>query len=864
MRIVVVIGGSNMEMYNFLDELDELVYIVNWETYELVFLNKRAKKIYAKETFLGEKCYKVLQGKEQPCKGCPHNKLKRNEFLSHKAVYKNAGKELSWKGTLIEWDGVICQMEFSKDSHIEGIFGEMENQDRDRLTKLYTKEKGIVLIEKYLKELSGDRVASMLVIDIDDFKDINEAYGYVFGDAILEEISEILQKATRENDIVARLGGDEFLVFLKNVNWKKANTISQRICQEISNIYIGEYKEVSISCSVGMADTTISNQFDVLYQYADSTLAYVKKDGKGRALSCHNCIEDIEAHMEKKLYRESVLTEIESNYDGKEESLVAFVYALLEKTKDFKSAINILLAKIGKAFALDRVTILETDLDYLCNTITYQWTGEEVEKEKRRVFYFSEQDLKEFIHRYGREGMFQTSKRGLDEASFEVQKAIKVLPTPNQLYIAMYDEGRYTGAVIFESTTFDYKWTKEKKKTLKELTNIISTYINKVKADIASKEKSEFLSKMSHEIRTPMNAIMGMTTIAKNVIDDKKRTMDCLNKIDESTQYLLGIVDDILEMAEIQNGKFKIEKEKTDLHEICNKVKKYFGIQARKKNIALEVKDMVSNGIVIGDGKRIQQVLVSLVENALRFTPKGGKITVKMEEISELDDKNGEEEVCIYFSIRDNGVGISEENLERIVQNFTQERDLLSGKYTGIGMGLAISHHLVHLMGGSLVVESTEGKGSIFHFTLTFPKAEEEKSLGVKKDISFDFNGKRLLLVEDNQLNIEVAATLLENVGFQVDVAENGKLAVDKFVEGKEGKYDAILMDIRMPIMDGLEATKRIRTAGKKDSRTVPIIAVSANAFDEDTKKSISNGMNGHLAKPIEINRLYRVLNQVM
>lgn len=856
--------GRNMEIKDFFDELDELVYIVNMETYELFFLNKKAKKLYEKETFFGEKCYATLYGKDQPCMGCPHSNLKKNEFIKHKSIHKKLAKELVWKGTLIEWEGKTCHIEFSKNELREDILLDLEDQDKDRLTQLYTKEKGIRLIEKYLDRLQENTIASMLVIDIDDFKDINEAYGYIFGDAILEEIAEILRKATRENDIVARLGGDEFLVLLKNVHGNQVNVISQRICQEIGNIYIGKHKGGSISCSVGISDTTISKQFDVLYQYADSTLAYIKKDGKGRALSCHSCIEAIEANIGKRQYKSTELTAIESGYNEKEESLVAFAYALLEKAKDFKSAINILIARIGKIFALDRVTILETDFDFLCNTIIYQWTREEIIKEKRKVFYFSEQDFKDLVQRYGREGMFQTTKNGIYNASPKVQQAIKKLPTQNQLYSSMYDEGRYTGSIVFESASFDYIWTKEKKQNLRALTNIISTHINKVKLDILSKEKSEFLSKMSHEIRTPMNAIMGMTAIAKNIIEDKEKIVDCLNKIDKSTQNLMRIVDDILEMVDIQNGKFKLNKEKMDLHQVCDNVKEYFDTQAKKKKITLEVKDMVSHGNVIGDVKRIHQVMINLVENALKYTLKGGKIVISMEEISETEYQKADDEICVCFSIRDNGIGISDENLEKIFESFTQEKDVFNERSMEGGIGLITSYHIIHLMGGSLVVESTEGKGSIFHFTLNFSKVEEEIELSEKKNKDINFNGKRLLLVEDNELNIEVASTLLENVGFEVDIAQNGKLAVDKFIEGIEGRYDAILMDIRMPIMDGLEATKRIRTAGKKDSRTIPIIAVSANAFDEDTKKSISNGMNGHLAKPIEVNRLYRVLRQVM
>ena len=255
-------------------------------------------------------------------------------------------------------------------------------------------------------------------------------------------------------------------------------------------------------------------------------------------------------------------------------------------------------------------------------------------------------------------------------------------------------------------------------------------------------------------------------------------------------------------------------------------------------------------------------MLINLTGNALKFTPAGGTITVKIEQIAQEENA-----AAIRFAVKDTGIGINKENLSRIFQAFEQEESTTAHRYGGTGLGLAISSNLVRLMGGNLAVDSIEGEGSEFYFTIQFPLSEvkevEEEKVAEEEE-NYDFTGKRVLLVEDNDLNLEIAETILGMVGCEVEAAKNGQEAVDKFMETPVHHYDVILMDIRMPIMDGFEATKLIRTSEKEDARTVPIIALSANAFDEDTKKSIDAGMNGHLAKPIDMKHLYKVLNKVL
>ena len=356
---------------------------------------------------------------------------------------------------------------------------------------------------------------------------------------------------------------------------------------------------------------------------------------------------------------------------------------------------------------------------------------------------------------------------------------------------------------------------------------------------------------MSHEIRTPMNAIVGMTNIAKNVIGDDEKIKDCLQKIDTSTKYLLSLINDILDMSRIESGNMTVCRESFDLENLMEELFVLMRSQAENQHIHLVIEKLYTDTKLIGDELRLNQVLINIIGNALKFTPENGTITVSVEQILQEDEMAGKR-----FSVKDTGIGIKKENLIRIFHSFEQEEDSTAKKYGGTGLGLAISNSLVKLMGGKLEVKSEVGVGSEFYFTLIFPR--DKNSTGIQsyyqhpsadKKHKFDFSGKRILLVEDNALNAEIAQTILEMAGINVEVA---------------GHYNVILMDIRMPVMDGLEATKRIRISGKKDSRSVPIIAMTANAFDEDTKKSIDSGMNGHLSKPIDMEHLYQVLENIM
>lgn len=386
----------------------------------------------------------------------------------------------------------------------------------------------------------------------------------------------------------------------------------------------------------------------------------------------------------------------------------------------------------------------------------------------------------------------------------------------------------------------------------------------------ANTAKSDFLSRMSHEIRTPMNAIIGMTNIAAKSIGDDEKVADCISKIDSSSKFLLSLINDILDMSRIESGKMLLRNEKIYFVDFIEGINAICGPQATVKRLAYEcIIQPTVEECYMGDAMKLQQVLVNIIGNAVKFTEPGGKITFSVTQSDRtLHDAK------LRFIIRDTGIGMSSEFLPNLFSPFEQESTGITSVYGGTGLGLSISKNIVDLMDGRIRVNSVKGRGTEFVVDIKLGVTEESKrkysgnlheTYFAPADAEvYDFTGKRILLVEDHPINAEIAKVLLEDVGFQVETAENGLRAVEMFAASAPGYYAAILMDIRMPVMDGLEASGEIRKLDKKDARTIPIIAMTADAFDEDADKSIAAGMNMHLAKPIDPPGLYQVLYQFL
>ena len=380
-----------------------------------------------------------------------------------------------------------------------------------------------------------------------------------------------------------------------------------------------------------------------------------------------------------------------------------------------------------------------------------------------------------------------------------------------------------------------------------------------------SRSKTTFLSRMSHEIRTPMNGIIGMLTLAENHLEPNAPAMQYLTKVDELSDHMLALLNDILDMSRIEAGKVELENKVFSLRELGDRLYDMFAKNLDSRGIRYEVSfDGVTVDYVLGDELRISQIIINFLSNAVKFTSEG-EITVTFRQMML---RNGVADMMIR--VHDTGIGMEPAFISRIFRPFEQETVETSRKYGGTGLGMAITDQLVKLMGGDIVVESQPGRGSDFSVYLHLPVAEKpaepaaEPSRASVEETADVFRGRRILLAEDNEINAMIMVEVLQEMGAEIERAENGQIAVDMFADHPENYYDFILMDVQMPVMDGRTAARTIRAMERPDAKSILIFALSADAFVEDERLSIESGMNGHYAKPVDFQALQRNIGKFL
>ena len=375
-------------------------------------------------------------------------------------------------------------------------------------------------------------------------------------------------------------------------------------------------------------------------------------------------------------------------------------------------------------------------------------------------------------------------------------------------------------------------------------------------AQHANQAKTRFLFNMSHDIRTPMNAIIGYTQLLENNLDNKKQALDYISKLKSSSTILLSLINYILEMTQIESGKLDLKKEIGDLDDLVKNINVVVEPLIKEKKLHYSYHLEIKHHHIICDKTKLREIVLNILSNAIKYTPEGGNIELLIQEISFENNK-----VKYHFIIIDNGIGMKEDFLPHIFEEFARKKTSTESKVPGVGLGLPIVKSLIDMMNGTIQVESKLNKGTKFTVELSFLTSLQVENVNERNTSTLDFSGKHILLVEDNELNAEIGIELLNTFKVIIDLAKNGEECIKILEKMPEGYYDLILMDIQMPIMDGYEATKIIRSFNNKNAQ-IPIIAMTANAFEEDRKHALQLGMNEHLAKPVDIEKLKDVLTK--
>ena len=793
-----------------------------------------------------EEAVRILQGMED--KAYMEFRLKwpsdsdyRWVAVSGKAVYDTDGMRRKLVGS-------IRNIQEQKEREAE----QRRRNAMDGITGVYTFSAGLEQVEADRRAGLGSGVMADLLVG--RLKEANEKNGIVFGDMVLEGLGDLIRSRCRaytaqtgRRTVALRLDGDEFVIWLDQADRKEASEWIEGLLERAGADFDRERFDVAV-CA-GLVCGVKEHGTEALIRMAKlAGRQALSGPGKGYVFC-----EDIPERERRELPALQGREIISLDY-GEDVGLVSIALNLFGKGANFPAQMTLMLRKIGRYYQAEAVLVSVLREDFSANYLEYQWRADG-ESPAGNVRKYREEDREAFRGWLGQEEVKWFS--GEDSALELLQCFLGVAPGQYGAALPMYDNGSYMGNICILGLGQEQALDSERHQNLAELGRVIQSQMNQQQYDIASKAKSEFLSRMSHEIRTPMNGIIGMTEIALQQGQSQERIMDCLQKIQSSSGYLLGLINDILDMSKIESGKMKLEADDFDIYDMLDTIKELVAPQVAAKEIDFVQDIRLAHQWLYADRMRISQVLINLLGNAVKFTPVRGRVTLEV-----WEKEAGEEGILVSFAVRDTGIGIAKEDRDRVFRSFEQASGRNPSKQQGTGLGLSISSRLIQMMGSAIRLDSEPGEGSTFSFAIRLGLGQKRQTEERQEAVSFE--GYHILVVEDNEINAEIAQCLLEERGFAVDCVYDGAQAVERIRSTKPGTYDAILMDILMPVMDGLEATRAIRAMDREDCRTIPIVAMSANAFDDDLKKSVECGMNGHLSKPVEVDKLYRTLDGIV
>ena len=903
---------------NIAEETANNIYVINKENYDLLYVNEHKKKICDANENLQGKCYQILHGKNEPCEFCTiHSDSQKN--LSEEVIFEESGHFYETRIREMEWDGIPAYVKFIRD-----ITEEVESRrQKERLEQYFQTvvkylpggmavvhhEVGGALKPEYL----SDGFSEMLEMPKEDaWKMYQEnALSGVHPDDreyVRENLDQCIKDKKEKYELQYRLkkGNGEYI-------WINAKFSVIQCEGGDVRVYV-DYHDIT-------AEKKMQEQ--LRQQYKEQIHQHYLLAGPDALILGHcnitkNKIFEIVDHTNSNLLemfgdvREEFFTGIGTLIvDEKERELFYSKYlnapsmeAFLNGTKEVLMPCYIQLPnqKVGR-YAQFKVTLVETpDTGDITGILTVTDITEKTIREKifmqlSSTNYDLVANINLFMNSYEivsggddniseAKGVFtERTRRVIEETVIDNEREkeyVKDMLNPEAILRRLQDTSSYSFSYSIYNTKGEIRTKNMTVSAIDmrlgrvcfiraDVTDVV-TAERKAKEELeralseakkANRVKSDFLSSMSHDIRTPMNAIVGMTTLALANLEDKNKVEDYLHKISLSSQHLLSLINDILDMSQIEQSKIHLNHQMIQIEELINHVSSIMTAQADNTGLHFHIEaGTFQHSRFMGDTLRIKQIIINLLSNAFKFTMEGGTVLFRTEEISPKERDHAR----YRFIIKDTGIGMSEEFMCHLFEPFIRSNKVF--KVEGTGLGLSITKGLVDLMGGTISVKSKLQEGTTFVIELEFELAEESEldHTGIDSEVADDedLSGYHFLLVEDNEINSEILGELLQMRGATFTVKTDGLQAVKEFEHAKPGTYDAIFMDIQMPVMNGYEATKEIRKLEHPDAKSIIILAMTANAFAEDVQASMEAGMNGHIAKPVDMKLLYHTISTML
>lgn len=934
--------------HNLVEMLDEMVLVVDVETFDVLYMNRAAKMFKGAGSGDERKCYKIFEGYDSPCPFCPNAKLSRNKFYVWEFNNTRSRRHFVLKDKLIDWEGRAAKIQIAIDTTEEervrtSVKEQLEQEQTliDCIRSVTFTDQIEIGVQNLLMQITGffqaDRTfilectedkqhisntyewcapgipkqkPQLQNLELNHYARWRESFEYhnkLFCDDVEtlkltypSEYEELTRQGVSRLYAVPMVTSGETFGFIGIDNPKK-NLNNYELLESLTFFLMNEIFKRRLLNTLEAANRELEVQNErfkilqgftkeIVYEYFfDSDIMEYTVAGKKIQR-----LENFSKNIHKVIYRDDIASvwetskairagngnqelEIRVGLEPGEYQWYRAVSGSIYDKEDRPVRLTGKLINIDNLKhrqAMDEITLQQMQLA-INRTYTLVMTVY-MERDLYSIVHYNEEILN-----LDRQGTFSGFISQLhDLVSVKDRHFLDMIKDSpdfsgslinnqiSNIEISIESEKHGTHWYEITYTMFENGYSNERlllllarnidyKKDIEE--SLRRTLRN---AEIAGQAKTDFLSQMSHDIRTPLNGIIGMTKIAQRSDGDLMRISDCLNKITTSSEYLLMLINNILDMSKIESGKTELILESMSIDQLLNEMTQIYQPQMENKHVEFIVrKKFLDVDCVIADKLKISQIISNLLSNAYKYVSENGRVRLVAEQ-----NKIDEHRVFLMFMVEDNGIGMSEEFLAKLYDPFEQEKNLETDMRRGSGLGLSICKSLVAMMEGHIQVTSEKGKGSCFKVELPLEIGENNEAENTVYDVLSEadpdtLKGKKVLLVEDNSLNAEIAEFFLSSAGMETDIAANGEEAVKCFENSPEGYYDIILMDIMMPVMNGLEASVTIRHTGRTDAATVPIIAMTANAFKEDVTKSLSHGMDDHITKPLDTERMFPLLS---